>query len=169
MGSWPDRSTGSWFVLRTRSRQEKILARELAGKHVERFLPLVTCTRYYGGRKARVEVPLFPGYLFLHGTVDDAYAVDRSGRIAQIILVPNQDLLDSELKSIHAALSINATLNPYPYLSAGVRVEVREGPLRGIQGVVAENGARDRLILQVQTLGQAVSVEIEASLLEVVE
>lgn len=170
MGSnWPERTAGSWFVLRTRSRQEKILARELAGKNVEHFLPLVTCTRFYGGRKARVEVPLFPGYLFLHGELDDAYAVDRSGRIAQIILVPNQDLLDSELRSLHAALSVNATLNPYPYLTAGVRVEVREGPLRGIQGVVAQQGARDRLILQVKTLGQAVSVEIEASLLEVVD
>jgi transcriptional antiterminator RfaH len=166
VNTWPDRSTGAWFVLRTRSRQEKILSRELIGKGVEHFLPLMTCTRFYGGRKPRVEVPLFPGYLFLHGSLDDAYAVDRSGRVAQIILVPNQELLDVELRNIHAALHVSATLNPYPYLSAGVRVQVREGPMRGIQGVIEQHGARDRLVLQVQTLGQAVSLEIEASLLE---
>src|SRR5687768_11739103 len=159
--TWPHTSAGTWYVLRTRSRQEKILSQDLSAKNVAHFLPLITCTKYYGGRRARVEVPLFPGYLFLRGSLDDAYAVDRSGRVAQIILVPNQRRLDDELRNIHVALSSNAVLSPYPYLAVGVRVEVREGPFRGLRGVIEDHASKQRLILQVETLGQAVSVEID--------
>ena len=44
----------TWFVLRTKSRQEKILANELRSRGIDNFLPIVTCTKYYGGRKATV-------------------------------------------------------------------------------------------------------------------
>jgi transcription antitermination factor NusG len=66
------------------------------------------------------------------------------------------------------ALSQDAPLVAYPALHKGVRVEVTGGPLRGLQGVVEERGKRDRIVLQVLMLGQAVSVEIEASLLQVI-
>jgi transcriptional antiterminator RfaH len=158
-----------WFVLRTRSRQEKVLARELNAQGVRNFLPLVRCTKYYQGRKALVEVPLFPGYLFLCGCHDDAYAADRTQRVAQIIEVRDQQTLDNELRNIHAALAARAPLDLYPYLKAGVRVEVRAGPFRGLQGVIEPGGHGGRLILQISMLGRAVAVEIEASLLDPID
>ena len=72
---------GDWFLLRTRSRQEKIIAADLSARRVANFLPLMRCVRYYGGHKAVVDMPLFPGYVFLRGTPEDAYSLDRSGRI----------------------------------------------------------------------------------------
>jgi transcription antitermination factor NusG len=47
-----------------------------------------------------------------------------------------------------------------------LRVEVRSGPFRGLQGVIEEVGRNDRLILQVQTLGRAVCLEIDGALLD---
>jgi len=159
----------TWFVLRTKSRQEKILANELRSRGISNFLPIVSCTKYYGGRKATVELPVFPGYLFLRGDMDQAYDADRTRRVAQIIKVSDQDRLDRELRSIHMALSGGAPLDPFPYLRAGVSVEVREGPFRGLRGVIEPGGRRDRLILQVEILGRAVSLEIDASLLDVID
>jgi len=167
--SLPDVSCGSWFVLRTKSRQEKILAGELAASGVGCFLPMVACPRFYAGRKVTVELPLFPGYVFLRGTLDDAYLADRKKRVAQIIAVYDQHRLDDELSGLHMALCVNATLNPYPFLKKGVRVEVRSGPLRGLQGKIEDLGKRDRLILQVQMLGQATYLEIDGSLLEIID
>ena len=167
--AWPDEAIGSWFVLRTKSRQEKVLANDLDARGIANFLPLITCTKFYGGRKARVEVPLFPGYLFLRGDVDQAYEADRTRRVAQIIRVADQHKMDAELRNIHLALGVDALLDPFPFLRAGVRVEVRDGPFRGLQGVVQDRSRLDRLILQVETLGQAVSLEIDGSLLDVVD
>jgi transcription antitermination factor NusG len=169
VSEWSEPEVGSWFVLRTRSRQEKVISRDLDARGVVNYLPLVTCTKFYGGRKARVQVPLFPGYVFLRGSLDDAYTADRTNRVAQILHVKDQHRLDWELHNIHIALDSEASLDPFPYLRAGVRVEVRSGPFRGLQGIIEDRTRRDRLILQVETLGQAVSIEIDGSLLDVID
>ena len=164
----PDASVGDWHVLHTRSRQEKALAEALAAMGIGHYLPLVRQARYYGKHKASVELPLFPGYLFLRGSLEQAYEADRTKRVAQIIRVADQRQIDWELQNLHIALSRHAQLDPYPMLKKGVRVEVRSGPFRGLQGVIEETGNNGRLILQVKTLGRAVCLEIEASLLDVV-
>src|SRR4051794_4317338 len=154
----PVEAVGSWFVLRTRSRHEKILAGELSARGIANFLPLITCTKYYGGRKVRVELPMFQGYLFLRGSMDQAYEADRTDRVAQIICVPDQRRLAQELRDIELALRAKVSFDPYPYLQAGVRVEVRDGPFRGLRGVIESRDRTERLILQIQILGRAVSL-----------
>jgi transcription antitermination factor NusG len=157
---------GAWFVLHTRSRQEKILAGELASMRVDHYLPLVRRQRVYGNRKAVVEEPLFPGYVFLRGTADQAYQADRTKRVANIIRVNDQRRLESELNNIRLALSQNASLDPYPHLVRGVRVEVRSGPFQGLQGIIEEKGKDARLILQVDVLGRAVTLELAGAMVE---
>jgi transcription antitermination factor NusG len=164
--SAPERS---WFVLHTKSRQEKILANELAARRVSHYLPLVKRHRLYGNRKAVVEEPLFPGYIFLFGTPDHAYEADRTKRVANIIRVNNQRKLEWELHNIKLALSKDAPLDPYPHLVKGRHVEVRSGPFQGLQGII-ENRAKDsRLILQVDVLGRAVTLEISGAMVEPVD
>ncbi len=160
---------GQWHVLHTRSRQEKILSDELTAMGIWHFLPLCKEVRYYGVRKAKVQLPLFPGYLFLRGTLDQAYQADRTHRVANILQVKNQQQLEGELQQIKRALSYGASMHEHPGLQAGVRVEVRSGPLRGVQGIVESRSSANRLILQVAMLSRAASVEIDADLLEIVE
>lgn len=166
---FPSPAVGLWHVLRTRSRQEKVLAGDLAALGIPHFLPLVRVARQYGSQRVNVEIPLFPGYLFLRGSVDDTYAADRTRRVAQIIPVRDQDHLDWELRNLAAVLSTQAPLDPYPHLQVGVRVEVRTGPMRGVQGLILDRNHRDRLILQVDMLGQAVSLEVDAALLDLID
>jgi transcription termination/antitermination protein NusG len=161
--------SGLWHILHTRSRQEKALADDLTALGIPCYLPLVRHVRFHGGRKAIVELPLFPGYLFLRGAAEDAYRADRTKRVAQILKVNDQDQIEWELRNLHLALAQDAPLAAYPALRKGVRVEVTGGPLRGLQGIVEERGNRDRIILQILMLGQAVSVEIEGSLLQVID
>jgi transcription antitermination factor NusG len=154
-----------WHVLHVKSRQEKVLAKTLSGMGIDHFLPLARRVRYYGRRKAVVSEPLFPGYLFLWGTLEQAYLADRTGRVARLIGVPDQDRLERELLNIHRALLENADLSPHPKLESGVRVVVTSGPMRGVEGVVESRTRADRLVLQVAMLGNAVSLEIEETLL----
>jgi transcription termination/antitermination protein NusG len=154
---------GDWYVLHTRSRQEKALAKDLERFQFNYFLPLFSHLRLYGKRKAMVEEPLFPGYVFLRGTLDNAYVADRTKRIASILSVPNQVGLDWELRNLAMVLNQRVPMDPYPYLKEGVRVEVRTGPLRGLQGFVERRMNSHRLVIQVDILGQAVSVELHGA------
>lgn len=168
-GNWPSESAGSWFVLRTRSRQERILARHLSDSRIGHFLPLARVTRDYAGHQAHVELPVFPGYVFLRGTLDDVHAADRTTRVAAVVPVPDQSQLDAELRNLHGALLADGPLAPFPYLRSGVRARVREGPFAGLQGFIEDVVRRDRIILQVQALGCAVSLEVRGAVLEVIE
>src|SRR3954467_3216626 len=93
-----------WHVLQTKSRQEKALAETLLARGVRCFLPLVDVKRMYGSRRETVEFPLFPGYLFLQGSLEDVYTADRTKRVAKVIPVFDQAKLAEELRSVELAL-----------------------------------------------------------------
>ena len=160
---------GQWMVLHTLSRQEQALARDLSAWGVPYFLPMTRSVRYYGRRKTQVTVPLFPGYLFMKGELDDAYRADRTRRVAQIIQVPDQDRLLTELSALERVVTGGGELEPHPYLKVDTWVEVTSGPFKGAVGLVDEVNGTGRLILRVQTLGQAASLEIDAALLTPLE
>ena len=157
---------GTWHLLQTKSRQEKLLADELQRMGIGHFLPLITEGRLYGKRKFKVEIPLFPGYVFVRGTLEEAYQANRTHRVARIIEVRDQLRLNWELTNLNIALSHHASLDPYPYLKKGVRAEVRSGPLRGLQGLVEHRTVGGRLVLQIEMLGRALSLNVPGALLE---
>ncbi len=165
-------STGDvrkWFVLQTKSRQEKVVCDFFRDRQIEYLLPLVAKTTYYGKRKVRSELPLFPGYVFVRSAIQDAYAADRTNRLVRIIPVFDQARIEEELRSLARALEAQSPFDRHPQLVAGVRVEVKSGPLQGVRGVVESRLKMDRLILQVEILGQAISVEVDTDLLAILE
>jgi transcription antitermination factor NusG len=71
---------------------------------------------------------------------------------------------DFELDSIRTLVGSALQYDPCPMLHEGAMVEVVHGPLRGVVGRLArKDGARARLILSVDLIGQAVSVEVDAA------
>lgn len=165
------RTTATWHVLHTRSRMEKALAQSLAAMGIEHYLPLVTEYRTYGRRRIGFDKPLFAGYVFLHGSREQAFDADRTRRVAQIIEVADQARFEHELAQIRHALEAQGQrqFDPYPMLRAGVRVAVVSGPLAGLEGVVESRHKLDRVVLQVTTLGRAVSVETDGAAVVVLD
>lgn len=158
----------SWFVIRTRSRQEKALALDLAAKSIVFFLPLVNAVRYYGRRKVRTNMPLFPGYVFVAGHRDDCFEADRTGRVAQILEVSDQQRLREELQRIARVLQSGRTVEPCNPLVRGTEVEVSSGPFKGLRGMVDSKAHDNRLVLHVDLIGKAAFLEIESELLRTV-
>lgn len=167
-GLFPDRKRSGeerWHVLHVMSRQEKALVKDMTSVGADCFLPILKQVTYRRGRKSLVEGPLFPGYAFLWGTVDDAYVADRTRRVVNLIRVTDQEELERELGNLHRALSLKAQLKPVRLFQRGVRVQVAAGPFKGIEGVVTRLTGGGRLVLGVSMLGSAVSLEVEESLL----
>ena len=160
---------GKWWVAHTKSRNEKSLAWDLLKKGTSYFLPMVERMRSIRGRKVKSIAVLFPGYLFFCGSEEKRYGAMTTNRIASTIEVADQDRLVEELSSIQTALSGSKQLDPFPYLQAGKRCVVTAGALKGVEGLLVRRKNVDRLVLRVQVLGQAVSTEIDASLLEVID
>lgn len=156
----------NWYVLHCKPRQEQCVADHLDAIGVHSYFPRISQVRFYGKRKVKREMPLFPGYVFMFGEKEHAYSVDRTRGIVQIIEPPDQDQLAWELENIRFALDHDAPLVECAGLKVGTPVEVRSGPFKGMQGLVEANKRQDRIVLQVAMLGRAMSVEIDGSILD---
>jgi transcriptional antiterminator RfaH len=172
--TWPEGGSisdfeGLWWVAHTKSRNEKALAQDLTSRGVNYFLPMSWRVRRRRGRKIRSLLPLFSGYLFFCGDQDHRLDVLRTNRVASIIAVKNQQKLVSELLQIEHALRTGAALTPHKYVKAGQHCRIIAGPLVDLQGIVVKAKNTTRLVLQIDMLGQASSVEVDADVIEVIE
>ncbi len=154
-----------WFCLHTLSRAEKALAADLTDRGIDHFLPLIREVTYYGRRKFVVARPLFPGYLFLRGTIEETWAAERTSRVAKVIPVADQETLDDELAHLRLAIDRGAPLSASRSLHQGDFVEVKAGPFRGLRGWVDRVLREDRLVLRVGVLNRAADLEIDRTLL----
>jgi len=171
---WPEDAslcdfTGRWWVAHTKSRNEKALAQDLIGKHIGYFLPMTWKVRHKHGRKIRSLLPLFSGYVFFCGGENERLETLKTNRVANIIEVKDQQKLLAELSKIELAIRKGAPLEPHHYVKAGQRCRVLSGSLMGLEGIVVKTKAGARLILQVDILGQAASVEVDMDLIELIE
>lgn len=171
---WPEEESvrdfsGLWWVAHTKSRNEKALAQDLISKQVNYFLPMTWKVRRRRGRTIRSLLPLFSGYLFFCGEEDQRIELLRTNRVANLIVVKDQQRLLDELFQIERALRAGAPLVPHRYLKAGRHCRVIGGALTGLQGIVVRTQTATRLVLQVDILGRATSVEIDADMIEVLD
>lgn len=157
---------GLWWVAHTKSRNEKALAQDLSSKDISYFLPMSWKVRRQRGRTIRSLLPLFSGYLFFCGDENQRLEVLRTNRVAKLIEVNDQQKLLTELLQIELALRAGVPLVPHKYLKAGRRCCVIAGPLADLQGIVVTTKNAARLVLQIDMLGQATSVEIDVDMIE---
>jgi transcription antitermination factor NusG len=160
---------GRWWVVHTRARNEKVVTALLSSMRLGYFLPLARVGRRYGGRTRYVRIPLFPGYLFLCGGVEERYATLMTHRVANVIFVADQETLKTQLRHIYRATSCDAPVDLYPGIRRGQHCRVRSGALKGLEGVVLRRRSLCRVYIAVDVLGQSAEVEIDPSLLEIIE
>jgi transcription antitermination factor NusG len=172
--SWPEADSirdfdGPWWVAHTKSRNEKALAHDLIRRNISYFLPMTWKVSRRSRRTIRSLLPLFSGYLFFCGLEDQRLEVLRTDRVANIIKVKDQQKLIDELVQFEQALRVGAPLTPHKYIKAGKRCKVIAGPFIDLEGIVVRTQKSTRLVLQIDMLGQASSVEIDIDMIEVLD
>jgi len=156
-----------WFAIWTRSRHEKLVRDQLEKKSdVDVFLPTIGKWSRWKDRKKKIDWPLFPGYVFARFVADERVGILKVDGVVQII--SNNGMLsaipDEEIDSIRTLVESELAYDPVPLIKEGDMVKVTSGPLKGVIGrLVTKKGAQARLVLSVDLIGQAVSVEVDAA------
>ena len=162
-----DNSSGrQWWVLYTKARQEKAIARDLLGYAIPFYLPLVKKWSVNRGRTVASQIPLFPGYVFMHGTEQERVRSLTTNRISRILTIDDPRQLVHDLSQLKQLIVADAPLTVESRLIPGNRVRVRRGPFAGIEGVVVTRRGQTRLLVSIDFLQQGASVEIDDYLLE---
>jgi len=157
-----------WFVLRTHPRHEKCVAERARGRQVESFLPLYRSVRYWKDRRKELELPLFPGYVFVRTSLAARRPILQVPGVLDFITFHGQPtpVPDGEIDALRRSVTGTAAVEPFSYLTTGRRVRVRGGPLAGVTGILVAKKRRFRVVLSIALIQQSVAVEVDACDLE---
>jgi transcription antitermination factor NusG len=160
-----DRTQVQWFALYTRSRHEKRIAEQLHNKQIEHFLPLYESVHRWRDRNAQVQLPLFPGYVFVRLCLTDRLQVLQLPGAVRFVSFSGQPqaLPENQVESLRSGLATQLRMEPHPFLRAGRRVRIRRGPLQGAEGILLRRKERTRFILSLELLMRSVAVEVDAA------
>ncbi|MGC8643351.1 MAG: transcription termination/antitermination protein NusG [Isosphaeraceae bacterium] len=166
---WDDSMPGTgrkpqavWWCLHTKPRQEKATARELRKLQFTFYLPqVIKEDRTPQGRKIRSVIPLFPGYLFLHGDSNDRLDAFRGDRLVTVLDINDQAAIEHDLRQIQAMLSSGLPVQAEPSVPVGAKVRITTGPLTGMEGIVIRRGKKDHFVAVVHFLGRGAMVELQ--------
>ena len=133
---------------------------------MEAFLPTITRWSRWKDRRKKIDWPLFPGYCFARFDPENALAVLKCTGVVNIVSFEGKPapIPEFELESVRLLVTSELQFDPCPLMREGMMVEVVHGPLRGVIGrLMRKDAARARLVLSVDLIGQAVSVEVDAA------
>jgi transcription antitermination factor NusG len=154
-----------WYAIQTRSRHEKMVARQLEGQGIIGFLPVVSKMQRWSDRQKMVELPLFPGYVFVRvtKTPEDRVRVLKISGVVSFVGAHGQaiPIPESQIDAVRAVAEGDVLFTPREYLKVGQRVRVRGGSLDGVEGIlVAQNGSRN-LVISVEPMQRSLSIKID--------
>ena len=159
----------AWHALWTRSHCEQLVHDQLAVKRFNLFLPKIDQWSRRGGVRRLIRVPLFPGYVFLHGAMDKASYVEllKARGLVQV-LGERWDRLatipDGEIDAIQRIVGARVPTQPYPYLREGQRVRITRGPLADVEGILVRTKPnRGLLVVSVDLLRQSVAAHVDCT------
>jgi len=154
-----------WYAVHTRCQHEKKVERQLTEKGVDVRLPLVALTRRWSDRKKVIEMPLFPGYVFVRIklSVESRLPVLQTAGVAGFVGVRGwgSPIPDKQIEDLQTLVSRKVPFEVYPFLQQGRRIRVRGGCLDGIEGILLEHLSNRCLVLSVEPIQRSVVIRIE--------
>jgi len=157
-----------WYAAYTRANHERRTHEQFLERSVDSFLPAYLSVRRWKDRRVRLQMPLFPGYVFVRISLRERLRVLEVSGVVRLVGfngVPAA-LEEEEVECLRRALAQGASARPHPYLTVGRRVRVIGGPLQGAEGTLVKRKGNFRVILSVNLIRQSVIVDVSEADLE---
>ena len=158
-----------WYAVYVRSRHEKKVYHLFEEKGIESSLPLIKITRQWSDRKKKVEVPLFRGYVFIRIDIrnDKLNILKTDGVVKFIGIGKNPSRIpDEQIHWMHMIVEKSDTVKNEKEIPVGQKVRVTAGPFKGVEGVAMRLGNQSRLVIVIESIMDAISVEISPNYLD---
>jgi transcription antitermination factor NusG len=156
-----------WFALAVKPRHEKIVAQSLRYRGLEDFLPLYNSRRRWSDRVKAVELPLFPGYVFCRFDYERRFPVLTTPGVSSIVgfaKLPTP-VSEDEITAVRTILVSGLPAEPWPVVAVGQPIRVERGSLAGLQGILIREKDTLRVVVSLELLQRAVSVEIDRDMI----
>lgn len=151
-----------WYAAYTCAQHEKRVREQLEYRSIEAFLPLYETVHRWKDRRVRLNLALFPGYVFVRLALRDRLQVLQVPGVARLVGFNGAPaaLRDEEIEGVRACLAQGYFLKPHRYLDAGQQVRITHGPFQGLEGIVQRKKSGLRFIISLNLILRSVAVEI---------
>jgi len=160
-----------WYALKTRHRHEKKVNMRLEQKGVTSYLPLFSTYHNWSDRKKKITEPLFSCYLFVKIALTERLQVLQTDGVVHLVSFNNipAPIPENQINSIKQVLQKKISYQKVESLAVGQKVKVVHGPLKGISGILTRIKDQTRLIISVNVLQQAISVNIDVAAIKQID
>jgi transcriptional antiterminator NusG len=161
-----------WYAIRTKSRHERVVSKQLETDQLEFFLPTVQQLRRWSDRTKSIDTPLFPGYVFARIPEFPSRKVHILRKAGVIGFVTNErgavSVPDSELNAVRLLLANRIPHASHPYLQVGQRIRITDGVLRGVEGILVGLGSKNGLVVSVDVIQRSLVIQLQGYGVEVI-
>jgi len=156
-----------WYAVYTNPRHERRVEQQMYHRGIECFLPVYKSVRHWKDRRKELELPLFPGYVFVHLALKERLQVLRLAGVIEFVSVGARPaaLPESEIEALRNGLHY-ACAQPHSYLRVGRRVRVHSGPLAGLEGILLRKKEKLRVVVSIELIHRSIAVEIDEDAIE---
>ena len=150
----------AWYLVRAKPRQELRALANLKNQSINAFMPQLTVTKIRRGQRTQVVEPMFPGYVFVE--IDDYgslfYKIKSTFGVAKVVTFgANPARVPSELIADLQAIDAEHTSEVGSEVPrVGAKVEIIDGPFKGLLAEVIGLDGADRCVVLVDWLQQQV-------------
>jgi transcription antitermination factor NusG len=160
-----DHPRRAWYAVYTTCRHEKRVADHLRHRTIDHYLPLYRSRRRWkDGSNVTLDLPLFPGYIFVHIQNPERVRVLEVPGVLWIVGSSGNHptpLPEFEIETLRLALDPLRVV-PFPTLTAGQRVRICRGALAGLEGIVVRQKNSFRVVITLQLIMQSIAVEVSS-------
>ena len=152
-----------WYAAYTSAHHEKRVAEQLKVRHVEHFLPTYSSLRRWKDRRVQLELPLFPGYVFVRMAMCERLPVLQIPGLARLVGFDGTPaaLPDEDIEALRTSLATGLRAEPHPFLTVGRKVRLKSGPLAGLEGILVRKKRRARFVVSVDLIQRSIAVEVD--------
>lgn len=159
----------NWYAVYTTSRHEKRVAEHFSHREIDHYLPLYRTERKWkDGSRVTLQLPLFPGYIFVHiPRIERIRVLSVPGALAIVGGTGGEPapLPDAAIEGLRRGLEVRQA-EPHPLLTVGQRARIRSGAFEGMEGVVVKKKNSFRVVLTLEQIMQSIAVEVAEADLE---
>src|SRR5882672_7399506 len=154
-----------WYAAYTCANHEKRVAAELGVREVEHFLPVYSSVRRWKDRRVKLDLPLFPGYIFVRLALRERLRVLQIPSVVRLVGFNGQPtaLPDTEMEIMRSGLCQSLGAEPHPFLTVGRRVRITGGPFAGLEGVLKRKKNSVRVVVSISLIQRSVAVDVDAA------
>jgi transcription antitermination factor NusG len=154
-----------WYAAYTCANHEKRVRVLLEERSVESFLPVYETVRRWKDRRMHLQLPLFPGYVFVRMALVDRLRVMQVPSVVRLVGFNGRlsALPDEEIEGLKKGLAGGVRAEPHPFLTVGRRVRLKSGPLAGMQGILLRRKGKFRVVISLELIQRAVAVQAETA------